>query len=213
MSSREERSERFEEPEVRSASGGHVAPDSATGPLFGSLDDPLPSERGRGEGAPSRSSTESGERTEAAPRAARSEARTSRDAGPRQASPRRQQVRKRAPLRRVRRTVRRVDPFSVLKLSAFFYLIFLILWLVFVAVVYSVIDSMGVFDAAEELGQALVLVEEVNITLGTVEKWALLIGIVFGVLGTLVNTMLAILYNIGSDLLGGLELTFVERDT
>lgn len=108
--------------------------------------------------------------------------------------------------------MRRIDPFSVLKLSAFFYLIFIILWLVFVAVIYSLIESMGIFDAAEDLGRALVLVEEVNVTLGMVEKWALLVGIVFGVIGTLINTLLAVLYNIGSDLLGGLELTFVERD-
>lgn len=113
----------------------------------------------------------------------------------------------------MRRTVRHVDPFSVLKLSGFFYAIFLIVWLLIVAAIYSLIDSMGLFDAAEDLGKGLVLWEEVNITLGLVEKWALLIGIVFGVIGTLVNTLLAVLYNVGSDLLGGLELTFVEKDS
>ena len=106
-----------------------------------------------------------------------------------------------------------MDPFSVLKLSGFFYAIFLIVWLLIVAAIYSLIDSMGLFDAAEDLGKGLVLWEEVNITLGLVEKWALLIGIVFGVIGTLVNTLLAVLYNVGSDLLGGLELTFVEKDS
>lgn len=106
-----------------------------------------------------------------------------------------------------------MDPFSVLKLSGFFYAIFLLLWLGIVAVLYSLVESAGLFDAAEDLGRGLVLWEEVNITLGLVEKWALLIGIVFGVIGTLVNTLLAVLYNIGSDLLGGLELTFVEKDS
>jgi hypothetical protein len=113
----------------------------------------------------------------------------------------------------VRRTIRHVDPFSVLKLSGFFYAIFLLVWLAIVAILYSLVDSMGVFDAAEDLGRGLVLWEEVNITLGLVEKWALLIGLVVGVIGTLVNTLLAILYNVGADLLGGLELTFVERDS
>lgn len=113
----------------------------------------------------------------------------------------------------MRRTVRHVDPFSVLKLSAFFYAIFLLVWLLIVAVIYSLVESMGLFDAAEDLGRGLVLWEEVNITLGLVERWALLIGIVFGVIGTLVNTLLAVLYNVGSDLLGGLELTFIEKDS
>ncbi|MDP9067705.1 MAG: DUF3566 domain-containing protein [Actinomycetota bacterium] len=126
---------------------------------------------------------------------------------------RRQQVRKRSGARRVKRTIRHVDPFSVLKLSGFFYLIFLLVWLGIVAILYSVVEAMGVFDAAEDLGRALVLYEEVDITLGVVEKWALLIGLVVGVLGTLVNTLLAILYNVASDLFGGLELTFVERDS
>ncbi len=80
------------------------------------------------------------------------------------------------------------------------------------AILYSIVESMGVFDAAEDLGRALVLYEEVDITLGVVEKWALLIGLIVSVLGTLVNTLLAILYNVASDLFGGLELTFVERD-
>lgn len=211
MSSPEERSGRFQEPEVRSASGGHLAPDAGTGPLFDPLDAPLPSENERSE-AEAGSASAGAERTEALGRTARSEARTAGEPATTQPAARRQQVRRRPGLRRVRRTVRHIDPFSVLKLSAFFYVIFVIVWLIFVAVVYSIVESMGVFDIAEELGQALVLVEEVNVTLGMVEKWALLIGIVFAVLGTLINTLLAILYNVGSDLLGGIELTFVERD-
>lgn len=202
---------RFNEPEVGSASGGHLAPDSATGPLFDPLDAPLPSERARRGSIPESASgtAEPESRTEAFPsRSASRPARTD----PSKPVASRQQVRKRAGLRRVRRTVRHVDPFSVLKLSGFFYAIFLLVWLVIVAVLYSLVDSMGVFDAAEDLGRGLVLWEEVNITLGLVEKWALLIGLVVGVLGTLVNTLLAVLYNVGADLLGGLEVTFVERD-
>ena len=65
-------------------------------------------------------------------------------------------------------------PWGYTYYAAFFYAIFIVVWLIFVAIIYSVIESMGVFDAAEDLGRALVLVEEVNITLGMVEKWALL---------------------------------------
>jgi len=100
----------------------------------------------------------------------------------------------------------------VLKLSAFFYAIFVLIWLVFVAIVYSTVESMGLFSMLEDLGQGLVLWEEVNITLGMVERWALLIGIILAVLGTLVNVIVAVLYNVAADLMGGLELTFVERD-
>jgi hypothetical protein len=75
------------------------------------------------------------------------------------------------------------------------------------------IDAAGFFDAAEDLGQGLVLWDEVNITLGLVEKWAFFVGLLMAVVGTLFNTLLALLYNLASDLLGGLELTFVERES
>lgn len=209
MPSREERTGGVE-PEVGAASGGHLAPGSPTGPLFDALDEPFPAARRQ----PGRIDTSYddagrlGERTESFSRPPESS--TARaDA----AAATRQQVRKRTGARRVKRTIRHVDPFSVLKLSGFFYAIFLLVWLGIVAILYSIVEAMGVFDAAEDLGRALVLYEQVDITLGVVEKWALLIGLVVAVLGTLVNTLLAILYNVASDLFGGLELTFVERDS
>lgn len=207
MSSREERSGRLTESEASPASGGHLAPDSRTGPLFDPLDAPLPSESARRE-EPKKAggSTMRRERTEpVAPSARTGESRAG--AAPRQG------VRKRTGLRRVRRTIRHVDPFSVLKLSAFFYAIFVVVWLVFVALIYSVLDSMGLFRMLEDLGQGLVLWDEVNITLGVVEKWALLIGVVLATLGTLMNLLLAVLYNVAADLMGGIEMTFVERDS
>lgn len=205
MSRREERTGGIE-PEVGAASGGHLAPGSPSVPLSDPLDQsfsPQTGQRQPGHGDASFGGADwLGERTEAFPRQPDTSAPASA----------RQQVRKRAVSRRVRRTVRHVDPFSVLKLSGFFYVIFLLIWLGIVAILYSIVESMGVFDIAEDLGRALVLYEQVDITLGVVERWALLIGLVVGVIGTLVNTLLAILYNVASDLFGGLELTFVERD-
>lgn len=192
--------------------------------LFEVLDEPLPSEKARkGESprpnrSPSPAERRERDRTEAKPAGRRDRDRTeampaaaeefvaTRPAGSRK------NVRRRPALRRVKRTVRHVDPFSVLKLSLFFYACFLVLWLIFVAVIYSVLNSMGLFDAIEKFGRGLVLWEEVNITLGFVERWALLIGFAFGVVASLINVILAVLYNVGADLFGGLELTFVERD-
>jgi len=213
VSSKQERSGRLSESEASSASGGHLAPDGRTGPLFDPLDAPLPSESAHKErsrsGPPAEESSPGPDRTEAMARAPRP---TPRSAEGRPKTPARKGVRRRTGLRRVRRTVRHVDPFSVLKLSAFFYAIFVLIWLVFVAIVYSTVESMGLFSMLEDLGQGLVLWEEVNITLGMVERWALLIGIILAVLGILVNVIIAVLYNVAADLMGGLELTFVERD-
>jgi hypothetical protein len=221
LSSRDEGSGRWraEPGSASSASGGHLSSEQPAGgsSLFEVLDEPLPSERARKSGRaeappPRKKSTRRSEAaaTEAIPATANippdDEFIATRASGPRK------NVRRRPALRRVKRSIRHVDPFSVLKLSLFFYACFLVLWLIFVAIVYSVLNSMGLFDAIEKFGRGLVLWEEVNLTLGFVERWALLVGFVFGVVASLINVVLAVLYNVGADLFGGLELTFQERD-
>lgn len=145
-----------------------------------------------------RGSSEARSRTDVIPRAGSSES-TGRG-------------RKRVGLRRVKRTVRKVDPLSVLKLSLFFYAIFLVVWLLFVAVAYSMLESMGLFNTIEDLADAFAVNWDSNISLFAVERWAFLIGLTLVVLGAIVNVLLSFLYNIASDLVGGLEMTFSERD-
>lgn len=197
MSRRRERPRSWPaEPEATSATGGHLPPEvDAAGPLFDPLFDPLPPE-------PRRVSTVEtprsfGDELTAVPEDAR--------------RPVRRKLR--PAVRRVKRTLKRVDPFSVLKLSLFYYAIFVIFWLIFVAFAYWIVDSMGVFDAIEEFGRGFALEwGKVDISLALVEKWAFLIGVILAIVGSIVNAFLAFLYNLASDVVGGLELTFVERD-
>ena len=112
----------------------------------------------------------------------------------------------------MKRTIRHVDPMSILKLSLFFYAVFLVIWLIVVAIAYSIINSMGVFDTIEELADAFAVDWDSQITLFLVERWAFLIGLTLVVVGSLVNVVLAFLYNVAADTVGGVEMTFVERD-
>jgi hypothetical protein len=118
------------------------------------------------------------------------------------------------PMRRVRRTVQHVDPVTVLKLSVIFYAVFLVLWLMFVAVVYWLLQAAGLFDRLEEIlgPNGLVVEDSFDISLWSVEKWAFLIGLTFAVLASLFNLFLAFLYNVAADVVGGVQVTFVERD-
>jgi hypothetical protein len=199
----------YSEPEVGSASGGHLAPDASAGPRYERLEPGSQSPRHDagstylGSGGP--------ERTEVFPRSSTTGPEPT--AGMQAYSGTHARPIRKSGTRRVRRRINHVDPFSVLKISGFFYAIFLLVWLLVVAILYTMIDAAGFFDAAEDLGQGLVLWDEVNITLGLVEKWAFFIGLLMAVVGTLFNTLLALLYNLASDLLGGLELTFVERES
>lgn len=187
------------EPESSSASGGHLTPSLQTDEgRLEALATPLTAS----DAFPARGSEE---RTQVVPSAA-----DRRDWPP--GTGERTVVRRRTGPRRVRRTIRNVDPVSVLKLSLFFYAIFLVLWLLFVAMLYAIVDAAGLFDAIESFGEGFALGWDVDITLFDVERWAFLIGLVLAVIGALVNALLSLLYNIGSDLVGGVEMTFVERE-
>jgi Transmembrane domain of unknown function (DUF3566) len=195
-------------PEAAPASGGHVAPDVGSGGrLFGALANPLPEV----DRAPSGATDELPSVSERVRRRAPGRGEARRDdaylGGDRY--PRR---RTRPAVRRVNRTVKRIDPLSVLKLSLFYYGCFLIAWLVLVAIAYFVLDAVGFFHLAQRFGRAMVLWKTLHISLMFVEKWALLLGLTLTVLGALVNAFLAYLYNVGSDLVGGVQATFVERD-
>jgi hypothetical protein len=101
---------------------------------------------------------------------------------------------------------------SVLKLSLLYYSCFLVVWLVVVAILYAVVNSLGVFDAIDDLADAFVLSWDSEITLFLVERWALVIGLLFLIGASLLNLFLAFLYNVVADYTGGIEMTFVERD-
>lgn len=115
----------------------------------------------------------------------------------------------------MRQRLKRVAPFSVIKLSLFYYLIFLAVWLGIVAVLYSLVDALGVFDLIRNVGKGMEIgaLAKLDISLGLVEKWAFIVGLVMVLLGSIVNGFLAVLYNLGADLTGGLEVTIVERET
>ena len=204
MSSSEERERGWHaNPEAGTASGGHVTPETVpSDPWPDSLSAPLPSELDRMGSVASRSRTEMFPPSE----------QTLREERAQQPPPTTRTRRRRVPVRRVKRQLKHIDPLTVLKLSGFYWAVFLVLWLGLVAVVYSMIDAAGVFDTFEEFWRKVELGRP-NITLGLVEKWAFLVGITFALVTTLLNVFLAFLYNVAADLIGGLELTFVERDT
>ncbi|MDQ4057919.1 MAG: DUF3566 domain-containing protein [Actinomycetota bacterium] len=186
---------------------------------FEVLDEPLPSERARPGEIPATATppkTRSGRSVTTPPRPAdqrrtttlprrRRSTRSTRAARTRPT---------RAPTRRVRRTVKRVNPWSVLRMSLFFYSVFLAVWLIVVAVLFTFIESTGIFTTVEELGRLFTVrqAQDLNISLGLVEKWAFFIGLAMVALASIVNVVLALLYNLGSDIVGGVEMTFVERD-
>jgi hypothetical protein len=105
-----------------------------------------------------------------------------------------------------------VDPKSILRLSLFYSAAFMVVWLIVVAILYGIVNSLGMFDAIESLSRALALGWKLDITLGFVERWAFVFGLFFSVIFCLINLVIAILYNVAADVVGGAEMTFVERE-
>lgn len=119
----------------------------------------------------------------------------------------------RVPMRRSKRTITYIHPLSVLKLSLFMYSCFFVVWLLFAAILYNLVASTGVIDALTEIINVFGSEgSEFVFTFGVAMKWAILLGILGVVIGSLVNAALAFLYNVANDVVGGVQLTFSERD-
>jgi Transmembrane domain of unknown function (DUF3566) len=117
------------------------------------------------------------------------------------------------PARRARLLVRHIDPWSTLKFSLVLAVAMFFVWLVAVGVLYGVLDGMGVFDKINGLyDEVSGSTGERLITPGLVLGMATLVGAVNIVLMTALATVGAFVYNICSDLVGGVEVTLAERE-
>jgi hypothetical protein len=119
--------------------------------------------------------------------------------------------------RRANLQVKRVDPWSVLKLSLVLGVALFFVWLVAVGVLYMVLDGMGVWDNINGTYNSLVANDaaadgDVLITAGTVFGAAAIVGAVNIVLISALTTVAAFVYNVCAGLTGGLELTLSERE-
>ncbi len=117
------------------------------------------------------------------------------------------------PPRRARLLVRHIDPWSTLKFSFVLSVAMFFVWLVAVGVLYGVLDGMGVFEQINGLydevsGEAGDTLFSPGLVLGS----ATVVGAINIVLFTALATIGAFVYNICSDLVGGIEVTLAERD-
>lgn len=117
--------------------------------------------------------------------------------------------------RRVRLSISRIDPWSVMKLA--FLLSVAIGFMIVVAtmVVWYVLNDMGTFATIQDFLQQTVGPQTVNIVqfieFDRVVSLSVLIAIIDVVLLTAVATILAILYNITAALVGGVHLTLTDE--
>lgn len=114
--------------------------------------------------------------------------------------------------RRVRRIIRHVDPWSVLKLSLVFFLCVWIMFMVAVVIIWSIAQSSGTVEKIEGF------VNDLGVT-----GWKLngtfvfrqygLFGLVMVFACTMASLISTIIFNLISDLVGGIWISVIEEET
>jgi hypothetical protein len=120
--------------------------------------------------------------------------------------------------RRTRVVLRSVSPLSVFKLSLVFYFCVMLIVYLALLIVYVILSAAGAIDAfGRVLGN---LFAKGNSTLGPtpvhidgrlVFTYLFVAGCVFTVVWSLVTMFMAFLYNLTSDIVGGVEITLAQK--
>jgi hypothetical protein len=112
--------------------------------------------------------------------------------------------------------IRRIDPWSTLKVSLTLSVALFFVWMVAVAFLYLVLGGMGVWAKLNSnVGDLLNNTSGSSgelVSAGTIFGGAVLIGLVNIVLLTAMATIGAFVYNLATDLIGGVEVTLADRD-
>ncbi|WP_270486571.1 DUF3566 domain-containing protein [Gordonia jacobaea] len=113
--------------------------------------------------------------------------------------------------------IRRIDPWATFKISAVLAVVGFFIWMIAVAVLYLVLDGMGVWDQINSSFGTLVTADGSSsegdvIGAGTIFGYAVLLGAINAILLTAIATIGAYIYNLCADLVGGAEVTLGDLD-
>jgi hypothetical protein len=113
---------------------------------------------------------------------------------------------------RNRRLVRRVDVRSVLKVSFVFYLCVLAAVLVAGVILWNVATTFGVIKSIDKLVRSLFALSSFQIHPMAALGWGAAVGGLLCLLGVLFNVVAAVLYNLISDVVGGIQVIVVSDE-
>ncbi len=136
---------------------------------------------------------------------------------PAPARPARKQAAAAARGRRVKLTVSRVDPWSAMKMSFLLSVAIGIAMVVMVAVLWTILAGMGVFDQIDSVITQVLAGSDTKpfsikdfVGFGRVVSLSIVIAVLDVVIMTAIATLGAFLYNVCSALVGGLQLTLTD---
>ncbi|WP_305093224.1 DUF3566 domain-containing protein [Prescottella sp. R16] len=110
--------------------------------------------------------------------------------------------------------LRRIDPWSALKVSLVISVALFFVWMVAVGLLYVVLDGMGVWDRLNNAFTEIITDSSTGglVSSGQVFGYSALIGLMNVVLFTALATIGSFIYNLCSDLVGGVQVTLADPD-
>ena len=115
------------------------------------------------------------------------------------------------PVQRVRRVIRKIDPWTVLKVSIVFNAIMALVTVLGLVVFWSVFVNAGIPDRINDLALTIGLENGITFDGAVYFRIAVLLAIVGTILMTGLFTLGAVIYNLISDLVGGVEFDVLEE--
>ena len=116
-------------------------------------------------------------------------------------------------VRRVRRIIRKFDPWTVLKVSFVLYFITALAILLGLVIFWTLVRTAGIPQMIETTISSIGLLSDVNIIPPEEQLFraAVFLGVAWTVLMTGFTTLGAVLYNLISDVVGGVEVIVLEE--
>jgi hypothetical protein len=115
-------------------------------------------------------------------------------------------------IRRVRRVVRRVDTWTVFRFSAVLYVCGLFVFMASVVGLWVVASSAGAIPSIQNFITQLFALKNFKFKAGQLFLATFAIGVICVFAATLFTVITAVLYNLISDVVGGVEVTMLEEE-
>jgi Transmembrane domain of unknown function (DUF3566) len=115
--------------------------------------------------------------------------------------------------RKVRRVVRHIDPWSVLTFSVLFHLCVYSAFLLASVLVWNAADAAGTISNVENFIRELGDYQTFEINGDAVFRAAMIIAGVLTLASTVLVVLLTVIFNLISDLIGGIRVTVIEEET
>jgi hypothetical protein len=106
--------------------------------------------------------------------------------------------------------VRHFDVWSVTKVSLAFYLLLLVAVVVSSVMLWYVANAFGAVQSIEKSARTLFSLRSFKLHPSAIAMWTAMGGAVLAVAGTLINVLAALMYNLISDVVGGVEFDVVD---